>query len=158
MSRLTVFARAACAIGTMTLPLSEPSAQQSVTPNRGDAQVLPGGEWAIGRWEGKLLSVGTSAGALNLNKRPVLLRIDRESDGKVTCRLAFVPPPTPDAGLTRRCVIGPNGISLTAANTTEIELRRSGPNGLQGKGTPPFAVAQQAPGLSGGELHLNRVQ
>lgn len=70
----------------------------------------------------------------------------------------FVPLPSPDAGLTRRCVIGPSGISLTAANTTEIELKRSGPNGLQGKGTPPFAVAQQAPGLSGGKLHLNRVQ
>jgi len=160
---------AAVAIGTVMLALSAPqsSAQQPAAANLGEAQVRAGGEWAIGRWEGNAVWLGTSSGTRGLTKRPLLLLIDKEGNGKVTCRLLAIPPPAnpyppssavrPADGLTKRCVIGPNGISLTTAISSEFELSRSGQDALQGPSKPPNAVGRQGPG-EGGQVHMNRVR
>ena len=156
---------AAAAMGTVMLALPAPpsSAQQPAAAALGEAQVLTGGEWAIGRWEGHLLHVGTSAGTMGMTKEPRLFLIDKDANGKVTCRFVSIPaslgsyPPSTaipaTAGLTKRCVLGPNGISLTAANSAQLELNRSGPDGLQGTSKPPTNRPQTAAGLGGIEVH-----
>lgn len=160
---------AAVAIGTVMLALPAPPspAQQPAAATLGEAQMRAGGEWAIGRWEGNAVWKGTSAGTLGLTKLPLLLLIDKDSNGKVACRLLAIPPPAnpyppssavpPAAGLTKRCVIGPNGISLTTAISSEFELSRSGQDALQGPSKPPNAVGNAVPG-GGGQVHMNRVR
>jgi hypothetical protein len=170
MDRIASSMLAASAIGAATLTLATPSsAQQPGAGALGEAQLLPAEkwEWAIGRWEGNLLTVGTSAGSMGLNKSPRLLLIDKVGNG-VTCRFLYIPPPSdpyppssaipPDAGLTKRCVIRPNGISLTTSISAELELSRSGPDGLQGTSKSPYARGAQAPGLGGIQVHMNRVR
>jgi hypothetical protein len=171
MNRINSSMLAAAAIGTVMLALPAPpsSAQQAAAAALGEAQVLPGGEWAIGRWEGYVMSVGTAAsGSMALNKDPRLLLIDKDANGKVTCRFLFIPasfgsnPPTTAipaaAGLTKRCVISPQGISLVTATSFEIELSRSGPDALQGKSKAPDARGSGPPGLGGIQVHMNRVR
>src|SRR5260221_6375474 len=46
------------------------------------AQMQAGGEWAIGRWEGNLVTVGTSAGSMGLTQSPRLLLVDKDGNGK----------------------------------------------------------------------------
>jgi hypothetical protein len=153
---------ASSAIGTVMLLLSVAplSAQQAATATLGEAQLLPGWEWAIGRWEGNLTMVGGSAGNTGLTKEPRLLIIDKDVNGNVTCRFLPVPAPNgPNAGLTKRCVIGPNEISLTASTSAKIELNRSGPDGLQGRLTTPSGLGWGiTPGLTGIQVHMNRVR
>lgn len=148
-----------------------PSAsQQPASSVLGEAQLSPAGgwEWAIGRWEGNLLTVGTPSGGMGLNASPRLLLIDKRGDGTVTCRFLFFAPPAdpyppssaipPTAGLTKRCVIGPNSISLTTATSAVLELSRSGQDGLQGTSKPASGMGAQAPGLSGIQVSMKRVR
>jgi hypothetical protein len=146
----------ASVMGAATLALSatQSSAQQRAARPIGEAQSLSGAEWAIGQWEGNVLTVGTSAGSRGL------LTIERDAAGNFSCRFVTDPPPaSPHAGLTKQCVIKPNGISLTTVISIEIELIRSGLDGLEG-GTPMSANARgvQAPSLGGIQVHLNRIQ
>jgi len=160
MDRTSSSMLAVAAIGTVMLALPVPpsSAQQPAAATLGEAQMLPGGEWAIGRWEGNVLWKGTSAGTLGLSNYPVLLTVDKDANGKVTCRIHGIPPPSvPSPGRTKRCVIGPNGISLTTRDTAEFELSRSGPDGLQGPVKPPFAQGNAVPG-GGAQAHMNRAR
>ena len=161
MDRINSSLLATSAIGAVMLALPAPpsSAQQPGAATLGEAQLLPGGEWGIGRWEGTLVMIGTVAGGTSLNKAPRLLTVEKDSAGKLTCRFVPLPAPSlPEAGLTKRCVVGPNGISLISATSTEIELSRSGPDGLQGPAKPPFAVGVQGAGFSGMQVHMNRVR
>lgn len=154
---------AATALGAATLALCAPpsSGQQPAAGAIGEAHLLPAGEWewAIGRWEGTLLM---SAGFNN----PTTLLIDKDSGGRVTCRLIIVPPPSDppssampsDAGLTKRCVIGRNGISLTTGFLGDLELSRSGTDGLQGASKLPYGRGAQAPRLAGIQLSLTKAR
>lgn len=146
------------------------AAQQPASSVPGEAQLssADGWEWAVGRWEGNLLTVGTDSGGMGLKASPRLLLIDKKGDGPVICRFLFIPPPAEPyppssaipltAGLTKRCVIGPNGISLTTAISAVLELSRSGPDGLQGTSKSPYARGSQAPGLSDIQVSLKRVR
>ena len=119
---------------------------------------MAGGEWAIGRWEGNAYMVGayTATGAMGLNTRAMLLQIDRESSGRVTCRFSFVPPLAQNnPGQTKRCVLGPEGISLTSIIGVDVDLKRSAPDRLTGKAK---ALLQQAPGLAGADFAFKRVE
>lgn len=106
------------------------------------------------------MMVGGSAGTTGLNKEPRLLIIDKDVNGKVTCRFLPLPAPGgPYAGLTKQCAIGPNDISLTASTSAKIELSRSGPDGLQGRlRTPSGFGGGITPGLTGIQVHMNRVR
>ena len=57
----------------------------SVGAVRGTSRRLPslqpGGEWAIGRWEGNLVEVGTSAGTAGLNQVGRVFIVERSPDG-----------------------------------------------------------------------------
>lgn len=113
---------AACATGAAMLLFSATpsSAQQPAGRALGEAHLLPTAEWewAIGRWEEHLL---TAAGSMGWTRSPRLLRMDKDGGGNVTSRFLFIPPPSDlyppssaipsDAGLAKRCVTGPNGIS-----------------------------------------------
>ena len=115
------------------------------------------------------MSVATAAsGSMALNKDPRLLLIDKDGNGKVTCRFLRIPdssnpyPPTTAipaaAGLTKRCAISPQGISLVTAASFDIELSRSGPDALQGKSKAPYAMGSGPPGLGGIQVHMNRAR
>jgi hypothetical protein len=156
-SKLRVFISIAATVVLLASTVATSFAQPAVP---GEAQLLPGGEWALGRWEGYVMSVGTSgAGTMGLNTAPRLFTIERDAAGRVRCRFATVPPPPhPNAGLTKRCVISPQGVSLVTSNSFEIELVRSGPDALQGTSKPPYAVGAQAPGLGGIQVTLSRMR
>ncbi len=143
----------AMAVATLALSATQSSAQQPAARPIGEAHLLPGAEWAIGQWEGNVQTVGTSASSMGL------LTIEKDAAGNFSCRFVTVPPPaSPHAGLTKRCVIKPNGISLTTAISTEIELTRSGPDGLQGGSKSSNARGVQAPSVGGIQVYLNRVR
>lgn len=166
MGRRVASLLAASFFGGAMLVATPSLAEQPASPALGTAKMLPGGEWAISRWEGHVTSVGTnSAGGMGLNKLPRILLIEKDADGQVRCR--FVSPPADSfppsasipktAGLTKRCVIAPDGISLTTSRT-DIELRRSGPDALQGLSKPLTGRGVVASGLSDIQVHLNRAR
>ena len=68
MVRMASSMLVASVMGAATLALSatQSSAQQRAARPIGEAQSLSGAEWAIGQWEGNVLTVGTSAGSRGL--------------------------------------------------------------------------------------------
>jgi hypothetical protein len=97
MDRVNSSVLAAAVIRALSAPRS--SARQPDAATLGEAQVLAGGEWAIGRWEGYVTSVGTLAsGNSGLNKDPRVLLINKDGNGKVTCRFAHPETSRPDGG------------------------------------------------------------
>ena len=124
--------------------------------------MLAGGEWALGRWEGNGVLIGSAAGAssgsggsMALTTVPAVLEIRKDDRQNVSC---FFFRPTDGERPTKKCTVGPNGISLIAANSAVVELRRSGPNALAGRYQPATARAVVAPGNSDIQVHLNRVR
>jgi hypothetical protein len=155
MNRMASSVLVASVTGVATLALwaTHSSAQRPAAPPLGEARLLSGAEWAIGQWEGEVLTVGSSAGSAGL------LTIERDAAGNFSCRfVTAAPPASPHTGPTKRCIIKPNGISLSTAIWTEIELTRSGPDGLQGGSKSSTARGAQAPGSVGVQVHLNRVR
>jgi hypothetical protein len=149
----SIFVASVMGMATLALWVTQSSAQQPAARPIGEAHLLPGAEWAIGQWEGNVQTVGTSASFMGV------LTIKRDAAGNFSCQFVTDPPPaSPHAGLTRRCVIKPNGISLTTAIWSEIELIRSSPDGLQGGSKSSNARGRQAPSLGGIQVHLNRVR
>jgi hypothetical protein len=145
----------ASVMGATTLALSatQSSAQQPAARLIGEAHLLPGAEWAIGQWEGNVQTVGTSADSMGL------LTIERDAAGNFSCRFVTVPPPaSPHAGLTKSCVIKPNGISLTTAISTEIELIGPVQTDCKEGRSHRMLGGVQAPSLGGIQVHLNRIQ
>jgi hypothetical protein len=117
--------------------------------------MLPGGEWALGQWEGTLVSQGTSAWTAGLNQSPRTLIVRKDASGAVTC-LWFISNDPKSRRWTKNCRIGPNGISLETSAASVVEMTRSGPNALQGRFVP--AAPQARFTGSGSQVHLNRVQ
>jgi len=58
----------------------------------------------------------------------------------------------------KRCRVGPNGISLETAASSVVELSRSGRDGLQGRFVATGATGASGAGMSGTQVHLNRVR
>lgn len=151
----------AAALAILALPSS---AQQPAARAVGEAHLLSAWEWAIGRWEGNLLM---SAGSKGPVTSPRLLLIDKDSNGGVICRF-FAPLPSEqnllsntipwDAGLTKRCVIGPDGISLTTDLSGDLDLIRSGPDELRGAPKLAYARGTQTQGLAGIQVSLTRLR
>jgi len=157
---------AATAIGAAALAiLASPStAQQPAAGTIGEAPSTSAWEWAIGRWQGDLLM---SAGSKRPVISPRLLLIDRNSSGGVTCRF-LAPSPSEQnvlsnaipsgAGLTKRCVIRPDGISLTTDLSGDLELTRSGPDELHGVPKSAHGRGTHAQGLAGIQVTLIRLR
>jgi hypothetical protein len=119
------------------------------------AEMLPGGEWALGRWEGNVVSVGTSAGTAGLSRSPRTLIVQKDAAGTVTC-LWFISDDPKSRRWTKNCKIGKDGLSLETAAKSVIELGRSGGDGLKGRFVPAGPVV--AGTGSGQQVHLNRAQ
>jgi hypothetical protein len=155
MNRMASSMLVASVMGMATLApwATQSSAQRPAAAPIGEARLLSGAEWAVGQWEGEVLIVGSSAGSAGL------LTIEKDAAGIFSCRfVTAAPPASPHAGPTKRCLIKPNGISLSTAIGTEIELTRSGPDGLQGGSTSSTAGGVRAPGSVAIQVHLNRVR
>jgi hypothetical protein len=121
------------------------------------AQMLPGGEWALGRWEGQLVRIGTSSGTIGLSQSPRTLIVQKDAAGAVTC-LWFISDDPKSRQWTKGCKIGPNGISLETSAASVVEMSRSGQDTLQGRFVPAGPVAASGAGIGGSQVHLNRVQ
>jgi len=115
------------------------------------------GEWALGRWEGSIVSIGTSSGTAELSQSPRTLIIQKNDAGAVTC-LWFISNDPKSRQWTKRCTVGPNGISLETAASSVVELSRSGRDGLQGRFVATGATGASGAGMSGTQVHLNRVR
>jgi hypothetical protein len=162
--RTSIVAATAIGAAALAIPASPSSAQQPAAGAIGEARSLSAWEWAIGRWEGHLLM---SAGSKSPVTSTRLLLIDRDSSGGVTCRF-LVPPPSErnvlsnaipsDAGLTKRCVIRPDGISLTTDLSGDLELIRSGPDELHGAPKMAYARGTKTQGLAGIQVRLTRLR
>jgi len=147
----SIFVASVMSMATLALWATQSSAQQPAAGPIGEAHLLPGAEWAIGQWEGNVQTVGTSASFIGL------LTIKKDAAGNLSCQFTIDPPPAaPHAGLTKQCVIKPNGISLSTAIWSEIELIRSGLDGLQGGSKS--SNARGRPSLGDIQVHLNRVR
>lgn len=121
------------------------------------AQMLPGGEWALGRWEGNLVTIGTSSGTAGLRQSPRTLIVQKNADGTITC-LWFISNDPKSAQWTKNCLVGPNSIKLETAAKSLVDMSRSGQNGLQGRFVPAGPVAGSGAGMSGSQVHLSRVE
>lgn len=121
------------------------------------AQMLPGGEWALGRWEGNLVSIGTGNGTAGLSQSPRTLVVRKDSSGTIIC-LWFISNDPKSRQWTKNCIVGPNGIKLETAAKSLVDMSRSGQDGLQGRFVPAGPVAGSGAGMSGSQVHLNRVQ
>ena len=120
------------------------------------AQMLAGGEWALGRWEGTLVGIGTSSGTIGLGQSLRTLIVQKADTGAVTC-LWFISNNAKSTQWTNRCKVGPKDITLETSAAASVELWRTGPDTLQGRfvsGGPP-----RSSGMWGAQqLHLNRVR
>ena len=116
--------------------------------------MLPGGEWAIGRWEGSLHTVGTSSGTTGLSSEPRVLIICGDSAGRFDCFFAVAG----RLGPTTRCEIGPDSVSFVTAFPAVIELRRTGPDTMQGTSRPRVAMGRIAPGIGDIVVAMKRVR
>jgi hypothetical protein len=132
------------------------NAHQSVAQGT-SGQMLPGGEWALGRWEGNLVSIGTSSGTAGLHQSPRTLIVQKDATGEVTC-LWFISDDPKSRQWTKNCKMGPNGVSLETAAASLVEMSRSGQDGLQGRFVPAGPVAGSGAGMGGSQVYLKRVQ
>jgi hypothetical protein len=87
-------------------------------------QMLAGGEWALGRWEGTLVSIGTSAGTTGLGKSLRTLIVQKADTGAVTC-LWFISDNPKSTQWTKRCKVGPKDITLETSAASSVELWRT---------------------------------
>jgi hypothetical protein len=94
------------------------------------AQITPGGEWTIGRWEGTISKVGNSGGGSGLQSDPRTLIIQRNANGILVC--SFAEPQWAARTPMKSCMIGTDTISMVTYASSAIELSRSGTDGLVG--------------------------
>lgn len=94
--------------------------------------MLPGGEGALGRWEGNLVSAGTASGTAGLSKSPRTLVVRKDDSGAITC-LWFISNEPKSAQWTKNCTVGPSGIKLETAAKSLVDMSRSGEDSLQGR-------------------------
>ena len=62
-------------VATLALWATQASAQRPAAGPIGEARLLSGAEWAIGQWEGEVLTFGSSAGSAGL------LTVERDAAG-----------------------------------------------------------------------------
>ena len=118
-------------------------------------QMLPGGEWASGRWEGRLVSIGNANGTAALSQSPRTLIVRRDADGTVTC-LWYVSNDPQSRQWTKKCKIGPRSISLETAAGSQVEMSRSGQDDLQGQLFPALLSTGASAGMGGTHVYLKR--
>lgn len=126
---------------------------QSMPPQE-PARMLPGGEWAIGQWEGSLHTVGTSSGTTGLASNPRILIIRKDANGRVDC---FFSAPG-RLGPTTQCTIGQDRVAFVTGASAEIELRKSGPDTMQGTSKPQAARGRMSPGIGDIVVTMKRAQ
>lgn len=132
----------------LAISIQYQAAAQGAPPGAGQMQA--GGEWAIGRWEGQLLRIGSST-AKRANESRTLI-VERSASGATTCQFF---PPGSSKGSTKRCEINASGISITTSSDAELELSRSGQDAAKGTFMP--RLAQSAGAVMGGmRVHLRR--
>lgn len=104
------------------------------------AQIEPGGEWAIGKWEGNLARVGTVHGTAGLTSNARTLIVTRGADGTVMC--GYSEPQWAARTPMKSCLIGAHTISMINYSNNTIELSRTGPNTLTGVSAGNVARSQ----------------
>lgn len=117
------------------------------------AEASAGAEWALGRWTGGIYSIGGargSTGGSGMNQRPRGLLITRDAAGQFICRWSTSPPG--DGNPAQRCRIGGQSIVLVSSGGEEINVSRSGSDGLVGtyRGSADFNASSQ------NQVHLTR--
>lgn len=133
---------------------AQPSAAQDASRfASGPAEVLPGGDWAIGYWQGNLVKIGTGGGTAGLTKSPRTLVVEREASGGVACRWLGHGPSTP----TQRCQLGKDRVAVVMSSGSEMDLSRSGPDALQGIVRWKGATGASGAGMTGTQVFLNRL-
>jgi hypothetical protein len=151
MMKLTLLALSLAAPGAI---VPEQAVAQS-TPQRGAALMQAGGEWAIGRWEGSVFSIGTPSGTAGLQSSPRTLIVQKSADGSATCSFFVSGDPVAP---TKQCVIKVDGISLVTGASADVELSRSGPDSLQGTLRWTHAVVGRSAGMAGAQVSMQRVR
>lgn len=136
--------------GVLAIGIQNHVAAQGAPPGAGRIQA--GGEWAIGRWEGQLLRIGTSSGTAGLTNESRTLLVERDATGAATCHFFS---PGFSKGPTKRCAINANGVSITTGADAEVELSRFGQDAVKGTFMPRPAQSAGV-GMSGMRVHLRR--
>ena len=140
-------------LGSLTPCLLAISASAQSGAPQGVADLQPGGEWAIGRWEGNLVEVGTSAGTAGLNQVGRVFIVERTPTG---ARCYWFIPGTAKSP-TKQCTIGAKSIALVTVASSKVELWRTSPDAMQGKFEGTGARVAQGAGTTGRHLFLNRI-
>lgn len=142
---------AATAIAIAYLPHSA-AGQDDKRFKSGVAELLAGGDWTIGFWQGNILHQGTSSGTTGLTRRPRVLVVERNGAETASCRWLGQGENT----ATARCQLRKDGIDLVTASGTAIEFFRSGPDSLQGIVTWKGPYAGSGTG-TGTQAFMNRL-
>jgi hypothetical protein len=129
-----------------TFPIPDARAQ---APGR--AEISGNAEWALGTWDGSLVSIGGAGGVTggsSLNNRPAGVIVSRDAAGTFTCRWSLG---TGFFGSTKSCRIGERTISLKTSADADVVLTRSS-DSLVGtyRGREDFAAYSQ------NQVHLKK--
>lgn len=146
----TVFAALAFAVA---LVAQQAEAQDPSRFKSGPGELLPGGDWAIGYWQGNIVKIGTSNGTAGLGRLPRALVIERDGSGAVACRWLGHGEDT----ATKRCQLGKDRVSVVMSSGSELELSRSAPDAMQGAVRWKGATGASGAGMTGSQVFMNRL-